>query len=163
MKRSLLGLYLLGCVGCWGAEVEIFYVQAARAEVRREPKTVGSVVALLSRGDSVTVVSKQDVWFEVRSAKYSGWVPRLFLSRYAPVGASELANLPAGASLEKASRRRPASFAVSAATRGLMISERARKGQERFPTDYEALARLEEREPPRGLLEKFRTSAKLSE
>ncbi len=163
MKRSLLSFYFLGSVGCWAAPAEIFYVQATRAEVRREPKTAGSLVARLFRGDSVSVVSKQDVWFEVKSAKYSGWVPRLFLSRYAPVGASELANLPAGASLEKASRRRPASFAVSAATRGLMISERARKGQERFPTDYEALAQLEEREVPLGLLEQFRASAKLSE
>jgi hypothetical protein len=156
----------LGCV-CWlgspalGASAETWFVQAARAEMKKEPKTAAAVLARLSRGDRVQFVSKKDLWFEVRTGKAVGWIPRLFLSQHPPVGASELSNLPSGTTLEKASRRRPASFAVSASTRGLMVSERARRGQEKFPTDYEALVRLEELDIPAAELDKFRATAKL--
>ncbi len=160
MRGLVLSGLLLSAVA-WGAQSETFYVQAIRAEVRKEPKTAGAMVAKVKRGDALSVVSKNDLWFEVKTPKLSGWIPRLFLSRYPPIGASELSNLPTGTSLEKASRRRPASFAGSAATRGLMLTERARKGQEKYPTDYEALARMEEAAVSAALLDKFRLSAKL--
>jgi hypothetical protein len=143
------------------ADSEVYYVQATRAELRKEPKTAGPVLARLSRGDAVSLLSKKEIWFEVRVGKAQGWVPRLFLSQHPPVGASELSNLSSTTSLEKASRRRPASFSVSASTRGLMISDRARRGQEKYQTDYQALVRLEEREWDPALLDKFRATAKL--
>lgn len=161
MKWATVGVIFLLGFSAYGSEEPMFYVQAIKAELRKEPRTAAAVMARLSRGDSVSLVAKKDLWFEVRTGKAQGWVPRLFLSQHPPVGASELSNLPSGTSLEKASRRRPASFSVSASTRGLMLSERARRGQEQYPTDYDALSRLEEREPDPARVEKFRTTAKL--
>src|ERR1051325_5183048 len=100
----------------FGSQPETFYVQSTHADVHREAKTSGAILLSLNRGASVSVLNKKDSWFEIQTQNGTGWIQKLFLSRYAPSGASELANLPSGTSLEKASRRRPASFAVSAAT-----------------------------------------------
>ncbi len=48
-----------------------------RAEPFRDAKTVGS----LGAGDSVEILTKQGGWFQVKSAKGSGWVRMLSIRR----------------------------------------------------------------------------------
>lgn len=144
-----------------GADNTTLFVQAARTELRQEPKTSGPIVARVKRGDRVELKNRRELWYEVTAGTARGWIPRLFLSQHPPIGATELLNLPTSDTLEKASRRRPASFSVSASTRGLMIAERSRRGQERFATDYEALSQIEDREIPEERLDNFRAAAKL--
>jgi hypothetical protein len=137
------------------------YVQAVHADLKDAPKMSAGKVATLTRGDELAIVSKESVWFEVKKGAAHGWISRLFLSAHPPVGKADLQkDVPA--TLEKASRRRPSSYAVAAATRGVMLGERAREGREMYETDYDALEKMEAVSIDQGKLDKFVTSAKLT-
>lgn len=145
-KKSLLSLLVLGlCVPAFGAD--FMFVQSKKANLRAQPSGKAGIIETFRRGQKLQVIGKKGIWYEVKGGAHKGWVSRLFLSAHAPVGAAELSKtLPT--SLEKDSRRRPASYAVSASTRGLTTSERVRTGRELYRSNFEALERLEKRKLP---------------
>ncbi len=156
-KWIVLSLLLIGSAWAYGAEKEYLYVQSANAEMKQEPKMNGIKVADVKRGDKVIVLEKADKWFRVKLAEREGWLPKLFLSDHKPVGRAELArDIPVN--LEKASRRRPPSYTVSAATRGLMGEAPAGKGEK---VDYGAVKKLENLKPTASDIDAFRAQVKL--
>lgn len=143
----------------FAAEDGVFYLQAANADLKQAPKMSSGKVGELRRGDRLVVLEKTEKWYRVRKGQLQGWVPRLFLSSHKPVGQAELSrDIPVN--LEKASRRRPPSYTVSAATRGLLGD--APSGRKKGDlADYEALGRVERSKPTQAELDKFGSSAKL--
>ena len=155
----MMGLVLVSFV--MGNEPNrIFFVQSAQVDLKTEPNTSAKNVATLKRGDSLTVSENKDHWVKGQSGIYTGWTSIVFLSPHKPVGQADLAK-EVPATLEKASRRRPQSYTVNAAARGLTEDESAREGGDGFKTDYKALKKVEGRQVPAGELKQFKESAKL--
>lgn len=143
------------------ADPEPMYVQAAKVELRKEPRMDAARVVELPRGSELLVLEKQTVWYRASAGGKEGWVSRLFLSAHKPVGSADLAK-DVNVSLEKASRRRSSSYSVSASTRGLTAEDRVREGRESYQSDFDALAKIEEYQVKKEDLDNFRRSAKLS-
>ena len=139
---------------------ETVYVQAVKVELKNAPKMNAGKVVELKRGDSLSVIKKQDTWYQVRSGGSEGWVSKLFVSQIKPVGAAELSS-GVGESLEKASRRRASSYAVSASTRGLSATDRVREGQGQYRADFEALKEMESYDVSGEHLKNFQKSGKV--
>jgi len=158
-KWLVLGLLLIGSALAYGNEKEYLYVQSAAAELKAEPKMSAAKVIDVKRGDRAYVVEKTDKWYRIRLGESEGWLPKLFLSDHKPVGRAELAHdIPVN--LEKASRRRPPSYTVSAATRGLM-AEGPQTGKKGEKLDYGAVKKLEGMKPSSSDIESFRAQVKL--
>jgi len=158
-KWIVLSLLLLGSVLAYGDEKEILYVQSAVADLKAEPKMNAAKVAEVKRGDRAIVVEKTEKWYRLRVNDREGWLPKLFLSDHKPVGRAELAqDIPVN--LEKASRRRPPSYTVSAATRGLTSTD-VTTGKKGEKLDYSAVKKLENIKPSASEIESFRTQVKL--
>lgn len=158
-KWIVLSLLFIGSVLAYGDEKEILFVQSAAAELKQEPKMSAKKVTDVKRGDRAVVVEKTEKWYRLRVNDKEGWLPKLFLSDHKPVGRAELAHdIPVN--LEKASRRRPPSYTVSAATRGLTSTEitTGKKGEK---LDYSAVKKLENIKPSASEIESFRAQVKL--
>lgn len=138
------------------------YVQATKASLKDAPRMNAGNLALLNRGDELTIVESKGLWLRAKGREKEGWISKLFLSTHKPIGEAELMkDIPQ--SLEKASRRRSSSYAVSAAARGLMTTERGRHGRELYQSDYESLDKLEQVRLTPAQLEGFRSSANLGD
>lgn len=138
----------------------LFYVQSAHLDLKAEPNTSAKTVGTLKRGDALTVSENKDHWVKGNSGAFTGWTSKVFLSPHKPVGQADLAK-EVPTTMEKASRRRPQSYTVNAAARGLTEDESAREGGDGFKTDYKALKKVEGRKVPEGELKQFKESAKL--
>lgn len=160
----LLGLAVgVSVAGASAARADdLMYVQAVKAGLMSEPKMGGVKVEELKRGEELTVVEKKDLWFHVRHGAKDGWASKLFLTDHKPVGSAELSQ-SVDVSLEKASRRRSSSYAVSATTRGLSADERVRGGRALYNSDFEALKEMESYSLSKEDLALFRNSAKLGD
>lgn len=142
-------------------DTETVYVQAAQVDLKSAPQAGAAKVTKLRRSDSLQVLKKEGLWYQVKTGAHSGWISRLFVSEHKPVGSAELAK-DVGDSLEKASRRRASSYTVSATTRGLQAESRAREGREQYQSDFEALNRMENYRFDPNELDSFIHSANLS-
>lgn len=136
------------------------FVHASRTDLRAAPDTKAKALRTLSRGDSVKVLEAGNVWAKVEIAGVEGWVSKVFLTPTKPVGKAELSN-EVGDSVEKSSRRRPSSYNVSAATRGLDGDAEVKDGKTLYKTDYDAVERIEKRKVAPGDVDRFRDAAKL--
>jgi hypothetical protein len=156
----------LVCAALWLAAgqavaAEIWFVQAAKADLYQAPQLDSPKAGPpLVRGDKLDALERQGVWVKGQLGKRVGWVNRLFLSHTEPVGSAELQkDLPG--SLEKASRRRSSSYAVSAASRGLITDERARTGRSIYRSDFDALEAMEHFALAPAKLKAFQTAGHL--
>ena len=143
MSQKLSSITLLAALVCGvaGAKTEKWYVQALQVPLRAAPGFQAAPVAGLKRGMVFTVQRRQGTWVYGSAARKTGWISRLFLSRQKPIGLADLNNKLSDDTLEKTNRRRPHSYAVSAATRGLLVKV-PRKG-DMYKADYSALQYVE--------------------
>ncbi len=93
LKKRLAQLVKAGWKGWTGIlTVSLLSMQPALAaqqsgtaikasEIRTEPFSDAKVLATLAAGDSVTILKKQGGWLRVKSAKGSGWVRMLSISK----------------------------------------------------------------------------------
>lgn len=165
MKSRLTALGILALLSLAfslsAGAADVIYVQAAKVDLKDTPKMNGASVAALKRGDTLTVLKTEGVWYQVQAPRaQQGWVSKLFTSTQKPVGAAELASVK-GETLEKASRRRSSSFSVSASTRGLMAESRTREGREQYQSDFDALQEVENYQLKDAQIEAFKNSASL--
>ena len=169
MKAAVLaiGLMAFAAADLRAADdtAEVFYVQAAKAKLKAEPKMDAKNLADLKRGDSLTVLQKQEIWFQVSygagKESKTGWISKLFVNAHKPVGAADLSNDVKEESVEKSSRKRAANYAVSASTRGLS-EERVREGREQYEADFQGLEKVDAARVPAAELDKFQKSGSLS-
>lgn len=122
---------------------ETVYVQSAQTNLKSEPKVDSANVKPLKRGDALTVIKKEGIWYQAKSGDKTGWVSKMFVNTHAPVGASDLSKQ---GDLAKTSRRRSSEYGVTAATRGLSAGNRTRQGREEFQKDEAGLAELEKQQ-----------------
>lgn len=142
-------------------EQDTRFVQSVSAAIRDSAQMNSKVVLSVARGTELSVLETNGLWLKVTVDNKTGWVSKLLVGRFKPVGHTVL-NKTVDNNIEKASRRRPTSYAVSAAARGLMTNERSRFNQERYKSDASALNRMETRDIKPEALEKFRQAGKLS-
>jgi uncharacterized protein YgiM (DUF1202 family) len=163
MKRilTLITLTAMLWTGLAVAE-EVVFVQAVKTGLKKTPQMDSPTLVELKRGDELKILKKQEPWYEVSFKKKKGWVSRLFVNTHRPIGQADL-NKDVKENVEKASRRRSSSYAVSASTRALSAGTRVREGREQYQADYEALAEIEKQSLPASEIESFRKSAKLSQ
>ncbi len=139
---------------------ETYYVQSVKTDLKLMPNASSGILKTLPRGAQLTVIAKEGLWYKVKSEEQTGWVCRLFLAPHRPVGKAELENIPE--ELEKASRRRPSSYVVTAATRGGFESNRVRGSRELYKSDFSQLKKIEEYNIPENKLFEFWSTANLT-
>jgi hypothetical protein len=142
------------------ANEKTLYVQAAKTQLKEQPQMSASNLMELERGDELEVLEKDGIWYQVSAAGKEGWISKLFVNTYRPVGKSDLIQ-DGSDDLSKASRRRSSSYSVAAATRGLSASDRVREGRELYRSDFLGLEKMETYNPGEEELERFQKSAKL--
>ncbi|MEO5971456.1 MAG: hypothetical protein ABIQ95_16140 [Bdellovibrionia bacterium] len=145
-------------------ESERVYVQSVKADLKVEPQLNASSVLSLKRGAELLVIKKEGSWFNVSAAGKTGWISKLFVNSNRPVGEAELASeLSNDKNLAKAARRRSASYSVSASTRGLTGGSRVREGREKYPSDYDAVDKIDKSKISEKDVKKFQEDGKLSQ
>lgn len=159
---ALLCLFLCASFS-YAQKTETWYVHAANAQLKAEPKMDGAQVASLKRGDTLQVVSNQGVWYEVEVNGKKGWISKLFIGKNKPVGQAELANDAGDMSVAKSNRRRSSSYSVSAATRGLTAGARLRENREQYRADEQALQKMENQKIDKKEVQKFKNEGGLNQ
>ena len=157
-------LFLLTLFAWSAAHAETMYIQSAKSPLRDAANAGAKVLVEVNRGEAVEVLSKNGLWFEATVGGKKGWLSRLTLAAFKPVGKADLQAEIAQGSLEKASRARPKGSADTvASTRAVLASgERKRGSQEKYPADFEAIGRMEKLKVPKADLDKFVSSGSLS-
>lgn len=134
----LLGLFVASANA--GLPKKILYVQSYKANLLSEPNFDAKLVANLTKGMQVTVISQKSNWVEVKFNKVLGWVPSMLLAPTQPIAKqSVLEGLQSGNHAQ--ARKRASIQATAAATRGLH-SERSRANTNEN-ANYDALETVE--------------------
>jgi hypothetical protein len=76
---GMLILLILAMQPVWAKQQSGTAIKAS--EIRTQPYSDAKVLTTLSAGDSVTILKKQGGWLRVKSAKGSGWVRMLSISK----------------------------------------------------------------------------------
>ena len=120
----------------------VSYVQSIKAKVLAEPSFRSEVVAVLSKGAPVSVLSRQGRWAKVKTGTTEGYLPTLILASNPPLDRIELIKGDGGASIEHNVRRRASTYTSAAAARGLTEDDRRRVSAE-DKANYSSLERVE--------------------
>ena len=163
LKYELLSIFLFifSFAVCGGENMKVVYVQALKVDLRAEPRANSAVAGTVARGERANVVAAEGNWMKVRCGKKFGWISRLFVGTHRPIGNADLMK-DVKENLVTTTRRRPSSYSVSAAARGLMTSERGREGREMYETDGEALEIMEKYRVSDDTLKKFKYNGQLN-
>lgn len=137
--RRLLFLFLALAASSAAADRAV-YVQSPRARLLSEARMDASGPAL-QKGVQVTQVGEEGIFYKVRTAAGIGFVPKVFVSAFAP---GERANL---GSIERTSamkaRARASNYSQTAAARGLSESQNMRVRGSLADFDFDAILWLE--------------------
>ncbi|MBU1172380.1 MAG: SH3 domain-containing protein [Proteobacteria bacterium] len=145
MKRIVF-LVLIAFFVPGSAWAESAYVQSVRADVYSKPAMNSTKTLTLSKGDTVTVISKKGSWSEIEHPNGKGFVYTFLLNKK-PVSTREklysklrsfFYNIE---SISNKSRRRPSSYTATAAARG--FREKRKHFAEIYKSDYDSLEKFE--------------------
>lgn len=135
------------------------WVQAVETDLKAEPNMSAPAVTKLKRGAQVAVNGNKDFWMKVKAGQNEGWISKLFLTDHPPVGNADLSK-EVKTSMEKTTRRRSSSYAVSASTRGLQADHPGRGHGAEGKVDYEAVKAMEQLKIEPARLQAFMSSAR---
>jgi hypothetical protein len=138
-KHFLLFLtlvYLLPATA-WSADL---FVQSHTAPMFKTPSLTGAKLATLNQGTKVTALKKQGMWWQIQHQKVIGWIYALMLKNTPPQSSLDITSDQID-QMAQTARKRPSSYASTAAARGLM-NQRKRLGQ-KLGYDYTALGKME--------------------
>lgn len=147
------------------AHAESVYVHAAKTQLKEAPQMAASNIAEITRGEELSVIKKEAVWFQVKTQNgKTGWVSRLSVNANKPVGKAELSKDLETASLEKSSRSRPkGNTDTVASTRAVLASGDRKRGlQEVYQSDFETVEQMEKSKLKSEDVEKFIKSGSLN-
>ena len=85
----LVSLFLMGSLSfAWAesANETLLYVQAVQVPLKAEPKMNAADIQILKRGDPLTVIQQEGIWYHVNTTQQKGWVSKLFVNSYKPIG-----------------------------------------------------------------------------
>ena len=125
------------------ALAETLFVQSAQGALKEKPDLASPVLHQVPRGTPLEIESQEGAWFRVKSGAKSGYIHRLFVGKQKPAESDALRKIGEDQDLAKSARRRSSSYAVAATTRGLTAGNRVREGRDRYPSDPEALQKME--------------------
>ncbi len=158
-KAIFCGLLLCLAVARVEAATSL-WVQAVQVDLRGEPQMSAGSVMHLKRGDEVALLATQGLWLKVAVHGKAGWLSKIFLSDHPPIGSAELSK-EVKVSMEKTTRRRSSSYAVSASTRGLQADRSiSRRGEENQRPDYRSLEKMEKFKLDSRLISRFAAEAR---
>ena len=161
IQNSTLSLALLLTSG--GALADTVYVQPIKAALKKEPQMTAITIAEPTRGTALEVQKKEGPWLQVSTAGKTGWVNKLFVAATQPVGQSDLQKLSEDQNLAKSARRRSSSYTVAATTRGLTAGNRVREGREAYPSDFDAVQKIDTYQVDANELSAFKKAGNLGE
>jgi hypothetical protein len=129
-------VYLLP-ITAWSADL---FVQSRTAPMFKTPSLAGAKLAILNQGTKVTALKKQGLWWQIQHEKVIGWIYALMLKSAPPRTPLDITSDQID-QMAQTARKRPSSYASTAAARGLM-NQRKRLGQ-KLGFDFTALAKME--------------------
>ncbi len=153
-KWTLITSIILGFVG-GNSLAEPLYVQAAKGALREKPELTAPILQELPRGTAFESIATEGAWYRVKIGVKTGFIHRLFVGKQKPLETDALQKLGEDQDLAKSVRRRSSSYSVAATTRGLTAGNRVREGRDRYPSDPEALQKIESRQIHPDSLRKF--------
>lgn len=133
-------ILLFTFVASFSVYAQELYVKSLLANVLSAPAGSSKKIAVLKRGEKISVIEKKDTWVRIRNDKISGWLQVVLLSETEPQKRVSL--LESDVDISTSARKRASGFTSTAAARGLAESGRKRIGLMQRP-DYDALERME--------------------
>ena len=123
-----------------------YYVVSPAAKLLGQPRSSGPVLQKkIKRGTAVKQVGKQGLYLKVRMGSKTGWISKLYVSKFKPRGKIKVSK-----GLKKSKsvniRRRASSFSETAAARGHKKSETLRTRGSAHMYDFAGVKWLEEQE-----------------
>ena len=131
-------LFLFSATAGLGAEK--LFVKSPKAPLWVEPSFQAEQILVLTKGQDVEKMEQRAGWLRVRIADQQGWMLKMMLSEEPPIQFSK-EQQQAMENLALKARRRPSSFATTAAARGL--KEKRKRFSSTLDTDYDALIKME--------------------
>ena len=158
-KAVFFGSLLCLCTARADAATAL-WVQAVQVDLKTEAQMSAAPVLHLKRGDQVALLTTQGLWLQVTVHGKTGWLSKIFLSDHPPIGNAELSK-EVNVSMEKTTRRRSSSYAVSASTRGLQADKSiSRRGEDTQRPDYRSLEKMEHFQLDSRLISRFAAEAR---
>jgi hypothetical protein len=141
MRHSALYIFIILFIFNTLQAKSILYVQSPKAKLLSQPQLSADGPSL-SIGESLSPMSEQGLFVQVRVQDKTGWVSKLFVSQLPPSSQIKL-GVTSGSTEAVVARQRASDFTKTAAARGLSETEkmRVRGGAELY--DFESLRWLE--------------------
>ena len=129
-------VYLLPTTA-WSADL---FIQSRTAPMFKTPSLAGVKLRMLNQGTKVTALKKQGMWWQIQHDQVIGWIYALMLKSAPPQSPLDITSDQID-QMSQTARKRPSSYASTAAARGLM-NQHKRLGQ-KLGYDYAALRKME--------------------
>lgn len=143
MRKSLILLLILAAFST--AADRSLYVQSPRARLLSEARMDASGPSL-PKGSQVTQVGEEGIFFKVRSQAGPGFVPKVFVSAFAPGERANLGSIDRSSAMK--ARARASNYSQTAAARGLSESQSMRVRGSLADFDFDAILWLEKVDVP---------------
>ena len=119
----------------------IYYVQSVNANVRSDPSFGSKVIAKVSKGQTLTSVSREGSWIKIKIDGKVGYISSLLVSTHPPLEKPTVIKAE-DEEFKPTARRRASSYTSAAAARGLTDEDKKHAGIE-DKSDYKALNKME--------------------
>lgn len=120
-------------------------------------------VAKLKRGTAVQSGDSKGLWVSVTTGKLRGWVHKFGLNSHKPKTEAELKQDLAVTGQARISRQRISNRSVTMGVRGLTAGNRAREGRDVYPSDYQAVDKINQKKVDEKELQTFKRNGSLPE
>ena len=122
------------------------YVHSVKASLYQAPSIGSKKIIELKKGSKIVCIEEKTNWYKVRHKGKDGWVYKLMVRKSPPLETKGLFTRLKSLfwrvrMLRERSRRRPSSFTITAAARGLR--DKRQRFADKYRLDYEAVEKME--------------------
>ncbi len=153
MTRTLGVILLLGWAASAAYADRTLYVQSPAAKLLSAAR-MDAPGTPLNRGEAVTQTGEEGMFYQVRSNAGTGFVPKLYLSSFAPGSRVNFGNIDRDTSVK--ARARASNYSQTASARGLSSSESLRTRGSLSDYDFDGLDWIERLSPSQDEVSEFR-------
>jgi hypothetical protein len=140
MNRIILFIFIITTFTAASVAADPYYVNSRKAPIWAAPTFTAVQTGALTKGDLVIGLENRGGWRRVRYNNQPGWMLKLMLSSQPPID-SETVRQQTIETMSQRARRRPSSFASTAAARG--FKDKRRRFSEKLRLNYKALEHME--------------------